>query len=334
MPAKIGLALSGGGSKGAFTVGVLQVIDQVLDAQPYPVISGTSTGALIGTLLATNQFARLVEIYSTVETSDIVNPHHAFIATVFGPEAVLFAQAILGGRAIFDSRALRQTIEQNLNFTKLKQSRTLLIYNTVNLQSGELETFSNKDYPKEILVDALLASANMPVLTDPVPIANGTVPPPQFVNGGVREFLPLRAVFESGVELDHIIAISTAPLSPQLTPGRLDDILGILKRTIDLLNSEIAHDDYLGAQLFNGILQMVENAEAAGVPRSALLRDVPEEVRTRLEGKRAVPVTFIGPDSHLDMDSLTFEPAEMKKAMRLGVKIAKKIVPTIEKVLP
>jgi predicted patatin/cPLA2 family phospholipase len=48
---KIGLALSGGGSKGAFTVGVLKVVDQMLDPSPYAVISGTSTGALIATPL-------------------------------------------------------------------------------------------------------------------------------------------------------------------------------------------------------------------------------------------------------------------------------------------
>jgi predicted acylesterase/phospholipase RssA len=48
---RIGLALSGGGAKGAFTVGVLKVIDQLLDPAPYPAISGTSTGSLVGTLL-------------------------------------------------------------------------------------------------------------------------------------------------------------------------------------------------------------------------------------------------------------------------------------------
>ena len=53
--ARIGLALSGGGSKGAFIVGALKIIDQRLDPQPYPVISGTSTGALIGTPASINE---------------------------------------------------------------------------------------------------------------------------------------------------------------------------------------------------------------------------------------------------------------------------------------
>ncbi len=52
MKPRIGLALSGGGSKRAFTVGVLKVIKQRLDhPSPYPVISGPSTGALTATLL-------------------------------------------------------------------------------------------------------------------------------------------------------------------------------------------------------------------------------------------------------------------------------------------
>jgi hypothetical protein len=44
-----------------FSVGVLKVIDPLLDPAPYPAISGTSTGSLVGTLLATNQFTRLLE---------------------------------------------------------------------------------------------------------------------------------------------------------------------------------------------------------------------------------------------------------------------------------
>ncbi|MGH7163117.1 MAG: patatin-like phospholipase family protein, partial [Planctomycetota bacterium] len=145
MPQRIGLALGGGGSKGAFTVGALKVIDQILDPVPYPVVSGTSTGALIGTLLATNQFARLVEVYSNVQTENIVNPNHALVAALAGPEAVLFASAVLGGRAIYDTSALRRTIENNVDFARVKAaaSRTLLIYNAVNLQSGKLETFDN-----------------------------------------------------------------------------------------------------------------------------------------------------------------------------------------------
>ena len=155
----------------------------------------------------------------------------------------------------------------------------------------------------------------------------------QLVDGGVREFLPLRAVFASGVELDHVIAISTAPMRPKARKGSYDKITEILGRTIDLLDGEVGHDDHRGALLFNSILRMLENAKAEGIPASRILRDVPSEIRRDLEGKRAVPVTVVAPPDHLDIDSLEFVPADMRAVMRIGVDAGKKVVPSIAQAL-
>jgi NTE family protein len=324
MANRIGLALSGGGSKGAFTVGALRVLRQKLTDTTFPVISGTSTGALIGTLLAVNEFTNLVDVYSTVKTENIVNPNHALVASLLGPEAVLFAAAILGGRSIYDTAALKATIEANVSMQKVKDrsSKTLLIYNTVDLQTGDVTTFSNKDHSAATLLKALLASSNQPVLMDPIEIvAGGTTD--QYVDGGVREFLPLGAVFESGVDLELIIGISTAPLKSRPHKGRYDKIVDILARTIDLLDTEVGANDYYGAQLFNAIIQMIDNAKAEGVSEAKLLRAIPSEVRSKLKDKRPVPVMLIAPKDHLELDSLDFDPPRMRELISLGADTAK-----------
>jgi len=323
---RIGLALSGGGAKGAFTVGALKVIRQRLPgANPvFPVISGTSTGSLIATLLTTNDWTTLVKIYSTVVTKNIVNPHHALVASVAGPEAVLFAAAVLGGTAIYDTTALKGTIHNNADFAAIKNAfpTTLLLYNTVDLQSGEVVTFSNKTHAPSTLEKALLASTSMPVLMDPVDISVGGSTD-QYVDGGVREFLPLGAVFDSAVELDLIIGISTAPLSPRTKKDTYTKIIDILGRTIDLLDTEVGSNDYYGAQEYNAMLQMIANAGALGVSRTQLLKNIPDEIRKRLADKRPVPVVLIAPKDHFDLDSLDFDPAEMRKLMDQGVTAAK-----------
>lgn len=324
MAARIGLALSGGGAKGAFTVGVLKVLRQRLGVTTFPVISGTSTGSLVGTLLAINDWTTLVDIYSNVTTKNIVNPHHALVAAVAGPEAVLFAAAVLGGRAIYDTAALRATIQANVDMQEIVDAYpdTLLMYSTVDLQTGQTVPFSNRDHGKRILLDALLASASMPVLMDPVPITvAGTTH--QYVDGGVREFLPLGAIFDSEVPLDRIIAISTAPLDAKRRPARYDRITDILARTVDLLDVEVGANDYAGAQLYNALLKMVENATAAGVPKTTLLDGVPDEVRRSLKDKLSLPITIIAPKNHLELDSLDFDSAKMRQVMALGVEAAK-----------
>jgi NTE family protein len=321
---RIGLSLSGGGAKGAFTVGALKVVRQLLGADTFPVISGTSTGSLIGTLLAIDDWTTLVDIYSNVTTADIVNPHHALVASIAGPEAVLFAAAVLGGRAIYDTAALRATIQANVDMRDVVDAYpgTLLIYNAIDLQTGQVATFDNRTHGARVLFDALLASASMPVLMDPVPIAvDGQTH--QYADGGVREFLPLGAVFASDVPLDRILAISTAPLDAKRQPGSFDKITDILERTVDLMDVEVGANDYGGAQLYNAILQMIANAAAAGVSKTALLRGIPDDVRPRIKDKAAIPITIIAPKDHLDLDSLDFDPAKMRAVMSLGVEAAK-----------
>lgn len=334
MRPRIGLAISGGGSKGAFNVGALRAIDAGLSAFPYPVISGTSTGSLIGTLLTTNEFTKLVKIYSTIKTDQIVTPNHPLVAKLLGVEAVLFASAVLGGQSIWDTTPLENTIKNNVDWAKVKRNadKTLLIYSTVDLRSGKTVTFNNRDHSEGTLAKAMLASSSMPVFTPPVRLKRGQLHE-ELVDGGVTEFLPLRAVFRSGVKLDHIIAISTSPLTPRMVDSDFQDIVEILGRTVDLFGSEVGKNDYHGALEFNTILKMIENAEAAGVSRNRILKGIPPNVRTRLKDKRYVPITFIGPNKHIEMEPLSFEPAAMKKLMKQGFDAAKKVVPKIARSL-
>jgi len=76
---KIGLALSGGGSKGAFIVGALEsILGRIFpdgDTPDVRVVAGTSTGALIASGIAADDFQTVKDVYENVETKNIVNPH-------------------------------------------------------------------------------------------------------------------------------------------------------------------------------------------------------------------------------------------------------------------
>jgi len=326
MAKKIGLALSGGGSKGAFIVGALSAIRQTVGRR-FSVISGTSTGSLIASLLATNQWTRLVKIYTTVKTDNIVSPNLPLVASLAGPEAVLFASAILGGRAIFDTKGLSDMIDAHVDFERVKQAfpKTMVIFNAVDMQTGELAMFNNRDHGPDLLKKGLLASANMPVLTDPVQIeVDGQTH--QYVDGGLREFLPLAAVFGSGVEIDHIYAISSSPLRAKKGKPEYDRITDILGRTVDLLSAEVGYNDFQTGLMGNALLQMRDNARAKGVAERELFAGVDPSIRKWLKGKRVVPITFIGPDKHIDMDSLTFDPESMQKLKDQGENTAMRIL--------
>jgi predicted acylesterase/phospholipase RssA len=325
-PPRIGLALSGGGSKGAFTVGALKVIRQELGITSFPIISGTSTGALIGTLLAVNDWSTLVDVYSNIRTENIVWPP-IDLSKAKGLKAVALGAwvLLLGRRAIFETSSLEASIDANVDFPAVTRANTRLIYNTVDLQTGNVRLFDNKKDKADEIRKALLASSNMPVFTNPVKIpGQDTSDSHQYVDGGVREFLPLEAIYRSPVQLDQIVAISTAPLSARRVEEGYDRIAGILIRTIDLMETEIAKNDLRGSRHYNALLKMIREA-----PEGEMERAIPEEVMKKVKTKREIDVLLIEPDSHIDMDPLTFEPEKMQELMKVGMQAAKKAIRTL-----
>ena len=67
---RTGLAISGGGSKGAFAVGAIEYL--VEQGCHFDLVSGTSTGALIAPLVAIGDITALTKLYTSVKTKDIV----------------------------------------------------------------------------------------------------------------------------------------------------------------------------------------------------------------------------------------------------------------------
>jgi len=65
------LITSGGGAKGAFTVGALSALAE-RGINSYDIISGTSTGALLSALSVLGKFSELREIYLSVDNDDIL----------------------------------------------------------------------------------------------------------------------------------------------------------------------------------------------------------------------------------------------------------------------
>src|SRR4030067_1413861 len=85
---KTALVISGGGAKGAFAVGVLKYIyKKYRNTGWFAITGGTSTGALISPIAAlmgapdptgSDALDVLVDVYTTVETTDILDKQNFF----------------------------------------------------------------------------------------------------------------------------------------------------------------------------------------------------------------------------------------------------------------
>lgn len=179
------LVLSGGGSHGAFGVGVLSGWRE--SGRPeFDVVTGVSTGALIAThafLGAPEDDKVLEEIYTTVRDGDIFRKRWFFTLPFSSSIATLAPLERLIARTVTDETIARVTAAG---------PRKIFI-GTTNLDEGRLKVWDMSalaragDYATYRAV--LLASSSVPGLYPPVEI-NGAL----HCDGGVREQLFLREV--------------------------------------------------------------------------------------------------------------------------------------------
>src|SRR5260221_11259372 len=130
---KIGLVLTGGGARAAYQVGVLRAISELLPKSirnPFPIISGTSAGAVNAAVLAANgsDFRRGVRQLMTVWKN--FHAHHVYRADPAGVflNTSRFALAtMLGGGlgrrtqvSLLDNAPLAHLLRTRLDFSTIQ----------------------------------------------------------------------------------------------------------------------------------------------------------------------------------------------------------------------
>ncbi len=158
LPLKTGLVLSGGGARAAYQVGVLKALTDILPkdtTNPFPIISGTSAGAINATALAiyASQFReavwRLVHVWRNFQV------HQVFRSDMTGLLASslqFFSALVLGGMgkykpvALLNRAPLETLLAQYLPFANIQKSIdaghiTALCINTSNYKTGNTVAF-------------------------------------------------------------------------------------------------------------------------------------------------------------------------------------------------
>lgn len=260
----VALVVSGGGVRLSFSAGALSFLYGVRGIRP-TIIAGTSSGALLAGALAqaaTSQgqaerlAASLGSLGGAPAMADVLRPTPlaaALAGHVDAGEAVDLARSLAlltraAGSSTVDGRpgqsmysvgpALRALVEPPLlDPEAVRASGVSLRVTMVCLETGALrlatETGALLDRTgRQVapagtapLADAILASAAMPGILPPVEIGGL-----HYVDGGMREFLPLPGVLDE-FEPDEVIAISTRPLGLERTGSFANrGILDVLSR--------------------------------------------------------------------------------------------------------
>lgn len=230
---KVGLALSGGGVKGAAHIGVIKALEE--ENIEISVITGTSSGSIVATLYAMG--------YSIKEIRDLfdefakvlieTNPKY-FISHVkqnrsFLPEGTRSGENI--------ELAVKQVAEYK-KITNINQIKMPIAIPAVDVVLGKEFVFTNNDknedyYIKNIDISkAVRASCSFPGIYAPCVYEEHP-----FLDGGILDNIPVKETKKLGA--DKVIAIKFEAESM----NHKSNIYSILLRTLDIMTNRIADDN-------------------------------------------------------------------------------------------
>ena len=271
-PSIPGLILPGGGARNAYQAGVLKAIAELLPADtanPFPVICGTSSGALNAAILASNatQFSegisRLTGIWENFSCDKIFYTD-AWTALKSGLHwAAAFATANLGTaapRALLDNSPQREFIESHIRLARVQHAidtgalRALAITASSYSSGHSISYFQGIDglqpwqrtrrfgTAEEISIDHLMASSAIPLVFPAVWLNNE-----YHGDGSMRESAPLSPALHLGANRLLIIGVrnptpDTAPSADAKVPyPTIGQITGYMLDSLfmDSLDSDI-----------------------------------------------------------------------------------------------
>ncbi len=240
----VGLIMSGGGARAAYQVGVLRALYELLPKQvrnPFPIICGTSAGAINAAVLATDaaNFRRGVRRLMTVWKNFHV--HHVYRADAWGALgnstrwmlAALSAGRLSGGGAIslLDNAPLASLLGRHVDFPAIERciesgDLTAFAVTCSGYTSGQSVTFyqgraslagweraRRVGVAMPIALPHLMASSALPFIFPPVRINRE-----YFGDGSMRQVAPVSPALHLGADRLLVIGVGRQTRQPQRPP--------------------------------------------------------------------------------------------------------------------
>jgi NTE family protein len=194
------LVLSGGGTRGAVQIGMLEVLTEhgfVPDR-----IYGSSVGAVNGVAFAGDPTRRGVQRMADIWTGltrDTVYPQ----GRLHGPW-LYFQQR----ESVYPNSGLRKIVTDGIDFERLEDAVVPVEVVATSLTDGQERWFTRGS-----AVDAVLASSAVPAIFPPVEIDGD-----RFIDGGVVNNVPIRRAIEAGATRIVVLLCGSpayAPVAPR-----------------------------------------------------------------------------------------------------------------------
>jgi len=289
---KTGLVLPGGGARGAFQVGVLKALAELVPKgtiNPFSVISGTSAGAVNTVVLAAKArrfkvaLAELEQVWGNFRCHHVYRTDHL---TMLKSSLHWFAAIVTGGlvglpRSLLDNSPLRALLSRNVRFPRIQNALdrgwldavaiTAAGYSTAQSHTFFQSTDEHHAWSRtrrtgvrgEVNLDHLMASIAVPMIFPPVLIDNE-----YFGDGAMRQATPLSPAVHLGADRMLVIGVRNelADEEPERTgmpaSPSFAQIAGYM---LDALFMDGLYSDLERMTRINQLLDSVEPAQRNGI---------------------------------------------------------------------
>jgi NTE family protein len=306
------LVLSGGGARAAYQVGVLQALQEILPPQnnPFPIIAGTSAGAINAVSLASNSddfqnaVAILQKLWSELSIDHVFRTGwRDLIGGVYRIGRSLFHEGVDYHRplSLLDNSPLNSFLKQHIIFPNIQcniDRGTLkaicvaaLGYsssNSVNFFQGEeglqeWSRFRRIGVSAELGMEHMLASSAIPWIFPTVRIGRE-----YFGDGAMRQLAPISPALHLGADKVFIIGVS-------------GNRAGFLKRRRTTARHPPSMAQMAGQMLNSAFIDSLE-ADTEHLERvNSLINLIPEKVRQEQKVPlRPIQTLVISPSKEMD----------------------------------
>ncbi|MDD3168272.1 MAG: patatin-like phospholipase family protein [Eubacteriales bacterium] len=194
---KTALVLGGGGSRGAYEIGVWQALREL--GIPIHIVTGSSVGAINGALIAQDAFDLSVQLWKEIETPMIFD---------------VDIKDILSNNGI-GSDKLKKLLRQYIDETAVRESSVEYGLVTAELPAMTPKFFMKEEIPKGMLVEYILASSTLfPAMK------SHEINSSKYVDGGYTDNLPVGLALDHGAT--HVVAVDLE-VPGIIRKNRLDD---------------------------------------------------------------------------------------------------------------
>lgn len=194
------IVLSGGGSKGAYQIGVWKALRRL--NIKYDIVTGTSVGALNGAFMVQKTYGKALSTWNNISMDKIFGKE---INTNSNIELYkVYIKEFIESNGI-DPKGLEEIIKNCLNKNKFYNSKINYGLVTFNLKKKKPLILKKEDIPKDKLEDYLIASASCYPAFKPKEIDDT-----KYIDGGYYDNTPINLAIELGAD-EAIVVDLTAP---------------------------------------------------------------------------------------------------------------------------